>query len=1674
MKRSFTILTAAFALLAILAIPMGMKAAEGDVHDMNITQSTNLNNNASIPSVNIAAQAYPVKTVTINWRYNKTNTDPVTIEVLVGGTSWGIQTITGNTTADAVFNGESTIGAIVINFTNNTGSGTGHGTFYVNSVKLTEGASSGPTPTTYTVTYHANVTGINDIEETYNEGTTVTIADNTFSNPGYAFTEWNTEADGNGESYAPGDEIEDIDSDIDLYAQWEESSSTTYTYNFAGAENFYTDAALTTHPSSGSGNNVGTIYYGDGSTFVASGTNRYFSSASSGYFMLGKTGAQISLPTFDGYKITQVIVHTSGSVSGNVQVSIVSGSHTVSEAQKWATNSDFTYDIDADYQTSALSLNVTNNYNSQFTSITLVCEADVPSVVATPTISPADGTTFGNEGLSVTIACETPNTVIYYTVDGSTPDNSSTLYNGAIILTTTATIKAIAYDGTNYSNVATATYTYLDPNAPGTVNNPYTVAQARTAIDAGTGTQGVYATGIVSAIPTAWNSQYNNITFNFVDNVGDTDFLQAYRCTSGTGVDASEVAVGDSVVVYGNLTKYGSTYEFGQGCQLVSLTHPTVEVEAPVFGLAEGGYADTQTVTLTCATEGATIYYTTDGSTPDNNSTTYSDGITVSQTTTIKAIAYKNGNNSTVSTATYYILSNDNTLTVTEALGFDNYPVNNIFVQGVVSTAPTQAPTNNGELTYYISVDGEATNQLQVYKGKDLNNAAFDAQDDIQLGDIVTIFGNVKIYNNQKEFDQGNYLVTFERPVPPVEPTVTVTPSTINAPFEGADGTLAVTYEYLTDFDSFDIYFCDAEGNQLQNYPDWIEVEIQEENDVYSVYYVIDANDGEARTAYFKVYTFNQNGNDFEEVSAIVTVNQAQYVVDYAELPFEFDGGRDDIENTNGLTQEGLDSDYGSSPKLKFNSTGDWVILHFNARPGTLTFDIKNNSFSGGTFTIQTSEDGVTYTDLENYTEISGTQNEEFTNLSENVRYIKWIYTQKVNGNVALGNIALAEYVEPILVASITVNPDMVELDAEEHDGTLDLTYENLTVSSMDDFAIQYYDAEGEETSEPDWMEVLVAEQDPAEGEGYLVSYFMFENEGEARSAYFKVFALCDEDYVYSNLVTVNQAAPVAPPTGDNYELFSGELVEGDYLIVYDGDAMKNTVNNDRLQYETITVTDDVITTDNAAIVWHIAPSGEYWTIYSADANAYAASTGAKNKAQMLSDGNDDKALWTVSGNESYEFVNKQNTTNNVNANLRKNGSYGFACYNSQTGGTLSLYKKVESPVTETYTLTINGYGNNDGGWYLIASPVSTTPEQVTNMLTEETEVPYSFDLYRFNQVAAGGEWENYHQHSGDFNIVPGQGYLYANKGDVNNTPNEVTLTFTGTPYKGDGVIELVYSTDNENEEMWGWNLVGNPFNANATIEGDFYIMNEEGSGIVAAGANQKTIVPMQGIFVKATEEGQYVTFTPQSDDNSSNKSAVVMNLSQNRGGVIDRAIVRFGNDNTLPKFQLFENSTKLYIPQYGEDYAIVSAEAQGEMPVNFKASKNGTYTISFSTENVEMSYLHLIDNISGQDIDLLATSSYTFNAKSDDYASRFKLVFSTDNAINGESDDFAFISNGQIILNGVNNNATLQVVDMLGRVVSSQMVNGNSAHLAPVANGVYVLRLINGNDVKTQKIVVE
>ncbi len=376
------------------------------------------------------------------------------------------------------------------------------------------------------------------------------------------------------------------------------------------------------------------------------------------------------------------------------------------------------------------------------------------------------------------------------------------------------------------------------------------------------------------------------------------------------------------------------------------------------------------------------------------------------------------------------------------------------------------------------------------------------------------------------------------------------------------------------------------------------------------------------------------------------------------------------------------------------------------------------------------------------------------------------------------------------------------------------------------------------------------------------------------------------------------------------------------------------------------------------------------------------------------------------------------------------------------------------------YTKHIDPYTDN-GGYYLIASPIGVvSPTNVGGMLDNV------YDLYYFDQ-SLNREWVNYKaaegNHNPGFSLQIGQGYLYANSG---NNGQGIDLVFAGSANTDIHEVNLVHNND---AEFPGMNLVGNPFTveANITDNRDFYRLAEGGAEVMADASNG-AIEPMEGVFVHANNE-EVMSFTTASK--GSQKRGIVMNLSQDRGNVIDRAIIRFDESRQLPKFQLNRNHTKLYIPQNGKDYAVVCSEYMGTMPVNFKAETNGSYTISLNTEVVSFSYLHLIDNMTGADVDLLANPSYSFTAKVTDYESRFKLVFVCGDA--NDDNDFAFYSNGSFVINN-EGHAKLQVIDITGRIIKRESINGCASISVNAAPGIYLFRLINGNDVKVQKIVVE
>jgi len=192
-------------------------------------------------------------------------------------------------------------------------------------------------------------------------------------------------------------------------------------------------------------------------------------------------------------------------------------------------------------------------------------ETEPDGTVATPVANPAAGTYTSAQNVALT--SDTSGASIYYTLNGDTPTDQSTLYSGAIAISATTTLKAIAIkSGMNNSEVLTAVYTISTTPLPDTVATP--------------------------------------------------------------------------------------------------------EANPPT-----GTYTSAQSVALSTATSGASIFYTINGDMPTDQSTPYSSAIAISATTTLKAIAVKSGmNDSGVLTAVYTINTTGSggiTLDVGDILGND-------------------------------------------------------------------------------------------------------------------------------------------------------------------------------------------------------------------------------------------------------------------------------------------------------------------------------------------------------------------------------------------------------------------------------------------------------------------------------------------------------------------------------------------------------------------------------------------------------------------------------------------------------------------------------------------------------------------------------------------------------------------------------------------------------------------------------------------------------------------------------------------------------------------------------------------------------------------------------------------------------------------------------------------
>lgn len=390
--------------------------------------------------------------------------------------------------------------------------------------------------------------------------------------------------------------------------------------------------------------------------------------------------------------------------------------------------------------------------------------------------------------------------------------------------------------------------------------------------------------------------------------------------------------------------------------------------------------------------------------------------------------------------------------------------------------------------------------------------------------------------------------------------------------------------------------------------------------------------------------------------------------------------------------------------------------------------------------------------------------------------------------------------------------------------------------------------------------------------------------------------------------------------------------------------------------------------------------------------------------------------------------------------------------------------------------------------WYLISSDINEPDIATgTNLITANSTGFPTYDLYRFNEHKDELQWENYRNTAyGAGTEDPftkmenGRGYLYRNYLDYTIIIGGTLNTETSYKYRVSWHDKTISGEDNK---IPGFNILGNPYSHNITkgssdaniINGELlvancYILTQEGKWSVKTDGTP--IPPMTGFMVKATREDD-VTITNAVPTSSKGRAKEVKNIifKVSNSEYSDEAIVEFKEGQGLDKIShLNDKVPMLYVRHEGVSYASACVgEAAKAFNLTFKAKAMGWYTLSMQTKG-EFGYIHLIDKLTGEDVDMLAVDEYSFVGTSNDIADRFVVNLGPSTGSGTDSESFVWQSGNDIVVNG---EGELQVFDMAGRMVMRQHVNGvQTMSTSSLQTGVYVCRFV-GSEVKTQKIVV-
>ena len=447
---------------------------------------------------------------------------------------------------------------------------------------------------------------------------------------------------------------------------------------------------------------------------------------------------------------------------------------------------------------------------------------------------------------------------------------------------------------------------------------------------------------------------------------------------------------------------------------------------------------------------------------------------------------------------------------------------------------------------------------------------------------------------------------------------------------------------------------------------------------------------------------------------------------------------------------------------------------------------------------------------------------------------------------------------------------------------------------------------------------------------------------------------------------------------------------------------------------------------------------------------------GGNSKSRGIPTANDD-VLINANVTIPEDFIAE---ANKIVLNIDTVGGVKYGKIIINDGGQLVTKNPVDATVEKPVT---SWNSSSKTGWYAIASPVCNQKfEDVEDLISDS----YEHNIYRYDEPTY--IWQEYRNEANEFGeFANGRGYLY-------RTMYEGNIGYTGTINTGNVVIPLSYTASSGN--LKGFNLIGNPYPHNiykggenaaipngSLLEDKYCVLETDGSWILTDDGN--AITPGTAILVQTKAQGNLTIHDVTTGAASKRAESDNIWFTVSNNDYEDVACVEFREGRGFNKMAHYNaDAPMLYINYNDENFASVDMNENVHI-INlcFKAKSMGQYTLKLNA-NGQFSYLHLVDRLTGNDVDMLVEDEYSFIGTASDNANRF--IVKLDANSDSTDDNFVYQNGDDIIVCG---EGELQVYDVMGRMVASQRVNGVETLRKPDQTGVYIYKM----NEKTQKIVV-